>query len=697
MPITQDNRFISIDTPLGKDKLLLARFSCRETLSRLYEIDAEVASEDFAVDFDKVLGQPVTIKVMRGDNSFRFFSGIVSRMVQTSGPGDMARYEMRIVPWLWLLTRTADCRIFQNKKIPDIVKEVLGRHAFADFKTNLSGDYQTREYQVQYRETDFNFVSRLLEQEGIAYYFLHDDKGKHTMHLVDAPTAYNPYKGYEKIDWSPASGGALDKQVILDWTYEKSVQPGKYATTDYNFKTPSTPLLAPAENLPAHAAKEFEIFDPPGEYEAKAAGDEIAKVRLQELQAMQEAASGVGNSRGIACGCVFELNNPPREAWKNKKWLVTEAVHRAVSDPFYTARSGSGDEFSTRFTVVDSLVLWRPARSTPKPTIPGPQTAFVCGPKGNDIHTDEYGRVKVKFHWDRESKADENSSCWIRVCQRWAGKQWGTIMIPRTGQEVVVEFIEGDPDRPIITGSVYNAETNVPYALPDMACISSWSSLSTPDGKGYNEIAFNDKKDSEMLFLRAQKDMDLWVGNDQRIQVGNDTHLTVKNDQYVKIENNRHEEVVNDVKVKIGKDDHLTIKGLQAVKITKSRSTTVEDDVIDVFKKNHSEEVTSDYYLKATQIVLEASSNITLKVGSNSIAIDGSGIGLSCANFKLKASANAELNASAGMKLETTGTLDIKGSVVKIAGQGMLEAKSPMTTVKGDGMLILKGGLVMIN
>ncbi len=697
MPITQDNRFIAIDTQLGKDKLLLVRFTCREAVSRLYEIDAEVASEDFAVDFDKILGTAVTIKVMRGDNSYRYFSGVVSRFVQTSGIGEVARYEMRIVPWFWFLTRTADCRIFQNKSVPDIVKAVFSLYPFADSKPNLTGEYKPKEYQVQYRETDFNFVSRLLEQEGISYYFEHDEKGKHTMHLVDAPTSFNPYKGYETIDWAGTRGEALDKQAILEWTYERSVQPGKYATTDFNFKTPSTPLLAPVENLPGHAAKEFEIFDAPGEYEAKAVGDELAKIRLQELQSSQELASGSGNSRGVLVGHTFQLGLPPRDDLKEKKWLVTEAVHRAVSDPFYAHRGGQKDEFSTRFSVVNATTLWRPARSTPKPTIPGPQTAFVCGPKGNDIHTDEYGRVKVKFHWDRESKGDENSSCWIRVSQHWAGKQWGTMMIPRTGQEVVVEFLEGDPDRPLITGRVYNAETMPPYKLPDFATVSTWKSLTTPDGGGFNEIRFEDKKDSEMFFMQAQKDQDTRVLHDQKLFVGNDQHIIVKHDHFTKIENNRNEDVTNDVKVKIGKDNHLTVVGLQAVKITKSKSTTVEDDVIDVFKANHSEETTKQYYLKADEIILEGMSNITLKVGGNSIAIDSSGIGLKTKDYKLEASGSAEMKATAGMKLESSASLDVKGSAVTVAGQGTLEAKSPNTTVKGDGMLILKGGMVMIN
>jgi type VI secretion system secreted protein VgrG len=697
MPITQDNRFIAIDTAFGKDKLLLVRFTCREAVSRLYEIDAEVTSEDFKVDFDKILGTATTIKVMRGDGAFRYFSGVVSRFIQTTGPGDHAHYEMRIVPWFWLLTRTADCRIFQNKSIPDIVKAIFDLYPFADVKFNLTGEYKPKEYQVQYRETDFNFVSRLLEQEGISYFFEHDEKGKHTLHVVDAPTSFLQYKGYEKIDWAATRGAALDKQVIHEWTYEKSVQPAKYATIDYNFETPSTPLLAPAQIPVGHVQKDFEVFDAPGEYLKKAEGDEIAKIRLQELQSSQEIATGSGNTRGICAGYSFQFGQLPRDDWKDKKWLVTEAVHRAVSDPFIAHGSRGEDEYSCRFSVVNAETLWRPSRLTPKPSIPGPQTAMVCGPKGNDIHTDQYGRVKVKFHWDRESKGDENSSCWIRVAQHWAGKQFGTMMIPRTGHEVIVEFLEGDPDRPIITGRVYNAETMPPYKLPDMATVSTWKSLSSPDGGGFNEIRFEDKKGKEMLFVHAQKDQDIRVLHDQKIFIGHNQHIVVKKDLATKVENNVDTVIEGDSKTKITKDDHHTIAGLQAIKITKSRSTTIEDDVIDVFKKNHSEEVTKEYYLKADQIVIEGMSNVTIKVGDNSIAIDSSGIGLKCAQFKLDVNGTMELSSKGPASVKSSATMDVEGATTTVKGSGQLECASPATTVKGDGMLTLKGGLVMIN
>ncbi|HLO42552.1 MAG TPA: type VI secretion system tip protein VgrG [Phycisphaerales bacterium] len=696
--ITQDNRFIAIDTVLGKDVLLLVRFTCREALSRLYEIDAEVTSEKFDIDFDKILGTAVTLKVMRGDNKFRYFSGVVSRFVQTTAPGEHARYEMRIVPWFWLLTRTSDCRLFQNKTVPEVVKAVFDAYPFADFKANLSGEYKPREFQVQYRETDFNFVSRLLEQEGITYYFEHDEKGKHTLNLVDAPTSHPEYAGYEKIDWAGTRGGALDKQVITEWTYEKSVQPAKYATTDFNFKTPSTPLLAPAENAPKHPMKDFEVFDAPGEYEKKADGDEIAKIRLQELQSAQEVASGAGNSRGVCVGNTFTLNHAPRDDWKDKKWLVTEAVHRAVSDPYIAQHAGAQDEFSTRFSIVNAQTLWRPARITPKPTIPGPQTAVVCGPKGNEIHTDEFGRVKVKFHWDRESKADENSSCWIRVSQQWAGKKWGAIMIPRIGQEVIVEFLEGDPDRPIITGRVYNAESEVPYKLPDFATVSTWKSMTSPDGGGFNELRFEDKKGSEVVFLNAQKDLEVRVKHDRHESIENDRHLVVgndrfehvKHDQHVKIDNERVEEVAKDYSTKIG--------GKEMRSVAETLSLKVSKDVAEEFDASASRTVKQKYSVKADEIVLEGGTHVTIKVGGCHVSIDSSGITIAGAKIELESKGDITMKANANISAEATGQMSLKGTGgVAVDTPAQLKLHGSAAELAGDGMVDVKGGLVKIN
>jgi type VI secretion system secreted protein VgrG len=315
--------------------------------------------------------------------------------------------------------------------------------------------------------------------------------------------------------------------------------------------------------------------------------------------------------------------------------------------------------------------------------IQGPQTAFVVGTAGEEIDTDEFGRVKVQFHWDRYGKVDENSSCWVRVSQPWAGKGWGAINIPRIGQEVVVEFLEGDPDRPIITGRVYNASAKVPYELPANKTISSLKSNTSKGGGGFNEIRFEDKKGEEQVFIHAEKNVDTRVKNDAFEWIGNNRHLVVKKDQVEHVENNRSEIVDADHTEEIGKDRHLKVVGKEAKAVDESLSLTVKGDVIEVFKANHSEQTTADYYLKADNVVIEALTNLTLKVGSSSIAIEAGGIGI---------------KTSGEIKIESTGTTDIKATApLTVESSATAEMKSPATTVKGDGMLTLKGGVVMIN
>ena len=378
--------------------------------------------------------------------------------------------------------------------------------------------------------------------------------------------------------------------------------------------------------------------------------------------------------------------------------------------------TGRGPVFECSFTALSTAEAFRPSRTTPRPLIRGPQTAMVVGPSGEEIHTDEYGRVKVQFHWDRYGEADENSSCWVRVAQVWAGKKWGAMYLPRIGHEVIVEFLEGDPDRPIVTGRVYNGVTLPPHELPDNKTISTLKSNSSPDGGGFNEIRFEDKKDSEQIFIHAQKNQDTRVKNDCFEEIGHDRHVVVKNDRFEHVENNRSEEVDADHKEKIGKDRHLTVKGKEAKKVGASHSFTVGGDVIEVFKKNHNETVTKDYYLKADNIVIEGMTNVTINVGGSYIAIDKSGI-------KIGSDGDIEFDAKGGVTANAMSdiTLDAKGGitanamtdiVLKAMANLNLEAmvnatlkgtagakveSTAMTDIAGTAMVKIQGGLVKIN
>jgi len=655
MAITQENRELEIATPLGKDVLLLTSMSGTEQLGRPFEYQLELASEDHQIKYADIVGQNVTIRLNLSGDKTRYFNGFVSRFTQTLPVGRLARYRATVVPWLWFLTRTADCRIFQNMTVPEIIKKVFGDHGFTQVKDKgLSGSYRTWEYCVQYRETDFNFVSRLMEQEGIYYFFEHEN-GKHFLMLADSAGAHQPYSGYDQIKYHPADAGVSDKEYISDWVVRTHLQPGLYSLKDFDFKDTRKDLNARAIVKREHESSEFEIFDYPGEYiEAKPDGEDYARKRIEELQAQYEVITAVSDARGICTGCSFTLTNHPWEDPKeDKKWeyLIASANYNINAGEFYSGGEGGGGcVYSCSFTAIDATQPFRSLRITPKPSIPGPQTAMVVGPEKQEIFTDEYGRVKVKFHWDRQGKTDENSSCWIRVAQVWAGKNWGAMYIPRKGQEVIVEFLEGDPDRPIITGRVYNDKAMPPYVPKTNPTISTLKSNSSKGGGGFNEIRFEDKKGNEQIFIHAEKNLDVRVKNDLFETVVNNRHLHVEKDKFEHVDNNRSETVDADHKEEIGKDRHLNVKGKEAKEITDSMSLTVKGDVIEVFKANHSEQTTSDYYLKAQNVVIEGLQNITLCVGSSYIAIE---------------SAQVEINAPT-IKVQGSTLTDIKGGTVKI-------------------------------
>lgn len=667
---TQKHRELAIETTLGEDVLLLISLSGTEQLGRLFEYKLELASEDYQIGPESIIGENVSIRLNLSNGEARYFNGFVSHFTQLTSSGQLARYRATVVPWFWFLTRMADCRIFQEKTVPEIIEEIFRERGFTDYDKRLSCEYRKWEYCVQYRETDFNFISRLMEQEGIYYYFEHEN-GKHSLVMADSPSAHKVYSEFEKLIYHPSDKGPTTEESISDWFVETHLQPGSYAINDFSFQNPQETLIAKAKASDSaeqgDAEEKYKIYDYPGDYTDYKDGTEYAKKRIEELQAQYQVAIAKSDSRGICTGYLFELSNHPI-ADQNHKHLITSANFTIQGDDIFSAgAAGSECTFSCRFTAIKSPKAFRSKRITTKPTISGPQTAFVVGPAGEEICTDKFGRVKVKFHWDRYSNADENSSCWIRVAQVWAGKKWGAMYIPRIGQEVIVEFLEGNPDRPIITGRVYNAKAMPPYDLPGKNTISTIKSNSSKGGEGFNEIRFEDKKGEEQIFIHAEKNLDIRVKNDRFETVSSDRHLHVEKDKFEHVENKRNEKVDSDHMEEIGKDRHLKVKGKEAKEIGKSLSLTVKGDVAEVFKKNHSEQTTKNYYLKAQNIVIEGMQNITLSVGGSYIAIEPAGI---------------EIKTSGQLKIEGT-TTDVKGSA--------------KTSVSAGAMIEVKGAIVKIN
>jgi type VI secretion system secreted protein VgrG len=459
-------KLMEIVTPLGPDVMLLHKMRGTEEMSRLSEYELDLLSSKIGINLADVLGKTVTIKLMLENGEVRHFSGFVTRISQGGMHGRFYSYRATVRPWLWFLTRTTNCRIFQEKKVPDILKAIFDQHSsIADVKFELTETYTEWNYCVQYLETDFAFVSRLMEDEGIYYYFRHEGE-RHTLVLADSYSAHSPMPGYKDIPYiAPEQLARAEREHVREWTLTQELQPGKYALTDYDFEKPRVDLQVKSAIKRDHALAEYEIYDYPGDYSKRDDGQQYVRNRIQELQAKFERVQATTTARGIGPGCLFNLKQHPR-ADQNAEYLIISAEYLLESSEHEAMEKQGGASFNCTFTALNSKQPFRPERTTEKPIVQGPQTALVVGASGEDIYTDKFGRVKVHFYWDRYGKKDENSSCWIRVSQNWGGKGWGGMFIPHVGQEVIVEFLEGDPDNPLITGRVYNADNMPPVALP---------------------------------------------------------------------------------------------------------------------------------------------------------------------------------------------------------------------------------------
>jgi type VI secretion system secreted protein VgrG len=697
--ISQAHRPLEIQTPLGPDVLGLRSVMVRERLGMPFTIEAELSSEDPDISFDDIVGHPVVVRINVDGATPRYWHALVARFQFVGTNGRFIHYRALLVPWIWLLSRSAGCKIFQEQNVPDIIKAVFRANEASDFEDRLSGSYEPWEYCAQYRETDLAFVTRLMEQEGITYYYTHDDQ-RGQLILADDKAAYEAVPGYETLPYRPPSAADSMEASIKRWTVEHEVQPTKYSITDYNPLTPTEQLLRMAEIPRSYGAADREVFDFPGELETPAEAEHYSRIRLDEIQAAWQTLRGETNCLAFSVGHTFTLSEHPR-ADQNREHLLTSVQLSMDAGEFVTAEEAASPRSSCHFTAIPSETTYRPARVTPRPVIQGPQPAVIVGPSGEEIYTDEHGRVKVQFFWDREGGANENSSCWVRVAQSWAGKKWGAFFLPRIGHEVLVEFLEGDPDRPVVTGSVYNAQNKPPYDLPAEKTKSTLKSNSSKDGAGFNEIRFEDKKDSEQVFIHAQKDMDVRVLNDSKEWVGHNRDLVVKNDQIEAVENDRHEKVTRDHIEEIGRDRHVTVKGKEAKEVLETFSLKIGKDVGIEIGENLHEKVSKDVLIEAKNIVLKATDNITLKIGEDEvyIAMTSSGIKLSAASGEIVLEAkDITHKATANFSAEATANASIKGTAgLKLESPATAEMKSSSTTVKGDGMLTLKGGVVMIN
>lgn len=584
-----EDREISVKTPLGPEDLMFSSMSGFDEISGCFRFELEMASTNLEIKAEDLLGEPITIKIGK-DDGVRFFHAYVSEFGLKEIRDGYAYYVAVLRPWLWFLSTFHDNRIFQNMSAVEIVEEVLNECRNVKFEKRLQESYKPREYCVQYGESNLDFVQRLLEHEGIYYFFEYAD-GEHMMILADANAKLETVSDFEEIEYQPDMLlSFLDGDFILGWEPKSTVVPGTYAQTDYDFTKPSADLMTKLENTLGHSQDDGEHYHYPGNYLELGPGDALTTVRLEARQTLSRSVKAKGTVRGIWSGAKFKFTNFPRET-ENDEYVVLRSDYQMWDDQYRSGMDRDGAGYEVTLALAPTSVPYRPLRRTPVPVMRGPQTATVVGPSGEEIYTDEYSRVKVQFHWDRLGESDENSSCFVRVSSVWAGSGWGFIQIPRIGQEVIVDFLEGDPDAPLITGRVYNASQMPPYGLPDNATQSGWKSNSSPGGGGFNEMRFEDKKGGEEVYFQAEKDHNELVKNNESRTIGHDFKEDVGNDATQSIGHDRTESVANDKAVDVGNNRTVSIGVDDTETVGSNRSLSVGADETIVVGSNSSENI----------------------------------------------------------------------------------------------------------
>ncbi|MEW2914734.1 type VI secretion system tip protein TssI/VgrG [Leisingera sp. JC11] len=683
------------------DGLMMSRAIVREGLSKLTETTIEFAATKAQPKLEDLVGKQMNVHVMRQKTEHQF-NGIC---VSVEHLGFRNGYEMFVAevrPWFWMLTRTCDLRVYQDKTTVEIIKQLFGEYGFSDFTDKLSESYEKREYCLQYRESDFDFLCRLMEEEGIYYYFESPvgETTREKLILCDGVSGHSPISGGSTVEFHARDDSDRRREEhISEWTKDERVTRGKVTLNDFDFLTPSADLKATSSIAKGkHSYKDYEVYDYQGHYRKNSGlGTKLARVRMEAEAIKHIRWRGASSVPTLVTGCTFTMKEHPVKD-NNKEYLVIDAEHHIKVAWDYGERESQRqkkaadqgsmrrdlkpknmdvpeemehDVYASTFGAILKSDQFRAPLVTPWPEVQGLQTATVVGQSGEEIWTDEHGRIKIQFHWDREGKKNETSSCFVRVMTPWSGKNWGMVAIPRMGQEVVIQFEDGNPDRPICTGMLYNAETMPPYTYPDDQTQLGIKTNSSKGGGGYNELMFDDKKDSELMRVQAEKDHQMLVKDRSTVTVGMDApdpEVTSADEKsYVFTVQQHMTETVHQGDrtevVETGDKSETIQTGNMTLDVDTGNLTET------IAKGNHSETVSLGNLtvdVTAGKIAMSAGQEIKLTVGASEVKIDNSGV-------------------------------SIKGPMIKIEGTGMVEAKAPMTTVKGEAMLTLKGGLTMIN
>ncbi len=673
--------------PLDDGVLLLETFQGKETLGTPYRYDLTLLSDDANIAVDKVLGQSLTVHIKLDTGEFRFFNGIVTYFAKTGMAMKHTRYVAILNPKLTLFDYTRDCRIFFDEDAPTHATKVLADRGFTDVENTLQGNYPKREYCVQYRETDFNFVQRLLEEEGIYYFFKHE-KDKHMLVLADSAGAHATVPGYESILYLPKQRKqSREEEHFWSLSAAGSLYPGKFSVLrgyDYTKPRPSVAQIEQRISLKDQPGPDFEDYDYPGGLSEKPDAEAQSEILVEGGQVANTIIEVEGNTMALGTGDLVKLRKPLSiegefnpfwdEADFDKEYLITSASYAISINQYETGDVAASDEpFKATYTLLDSQSHFHPPRSAHKPRIEGPQTAIVVGPAADEIYTDKFGRVKVQFDWDRLGNRDEESSCWVRVSQVWAGKQWGAMHIPRIGHEVIVQFLDGDPDRPIITGRVYNTDNMPPYALPDNKTQSGIKSRSSKGGaaSNFNEIRFEDLKGKEEFHIQAEKDMSTLVKHNESLSVGGDRSVSVTGNQSVTISGKGHSPVHSTVSV-TGKH---TFDASDTIKIQAPTSITLECGG-------------STIVMVPGSITITAGGGAKLVLDANALTqANGGGKTLHDANVLHQSNAGAKILLDANVRAESSG-----GSALQLDGNALVDGKGTATLQGASSATISAGG-----
>lgn len=701
MPVTRSSlaaEFLFQAADLGPEVLRVVRLQGTEGISRPYEFTIDCACDDPALDLASVVGEPALLS-FRGPETDRWVHGIVSEFERTGRGRELTSYSARLVPKAWVLGLRRNSRVFPPKTTPQILEEVFKDAGLTtdDFEILTTRTYKERKYCVQYRETDLDFVTRMMEKEGMFYFFRQTEE-RHVLVVTDNAGKCEPIPVGPSIPFEEGGSGLLGPDQITAFRFAVSLCPVGYILRDFDFKKPARPLAAEKGEV----SEKLTCYDYPGDFPDEGLGGEYARIRLEEERAEARLGRGEGVCRWFLPGHRFTLEGHPR-AELNDEYLILRVEHEAVQPGAGGVDDTAGGEepevpYRNVFECVPSSLPYRAPRVTPEPKVEGPQTAVVTGPSGEEIHTDELGRVKIKFPWDRRGAEDDTTSHWVRVSQNWGGAGWGSIFIPRVGQEVVVEHLEGNPDRPIVTGRLYNGERPPPYPLPDKKTVSTIMSQTSPGGGSSNEVRFEDQSGGMGFFVHASKDMNLDVLDAKTESVAANETLSVGGDQTLKVAVDESVAIGGNRTTKIGGKDTWRILGSRTVEVQGSQAEKVgslkNEVVIASATENVSGNLTSNVGAAAAWIVtgsidesVSGSKSIMCgthirRVNGNDSLESGATRALTCAAYVIKAKAGVSLTAKGAASIAVGGVFKVNAANAVFEGEDKVVLRAGGATIE---------------